>query len=212
MLERLSLRLRIFLFFAALALGGVAAIVAGLWFGYRKIADPALLNGFILAGSVASFAILGLVTWVWYLFDENVARAIGRISAGLRAQAHAEGAGALDLAPGRYLGDLAPAAGAVAENLTVTRSALAQAVERETRRLAEEKARLEALLSDVPVGVLLCSGRPRWCSTTVRPPVFWARMPRSGWTGRSFPTCARRRCATPMTGFWPRAIPTRCPI
>ena len=159
MLERLSLRLRIFLFFAALALGGVAAIVAGLWFGYRKIADPELLNGFILAGSVASFAILGLVTWVWYLFDENVARAIGRISAGLRAQAHAEGAGALDLAPGRYLGDLAPAAGAMAENLTVTRSALAEAVQRETRRLAEEKARLEALLSDVPVGVLLCSGR-----------------------------------------------------
>ncbi len=159
MLEKLSLRLRIFLFFAALALGGICAVIGGLWFGYRKIADPQLLNGFVLAGSLASFVILGLVTWVWYLFDENVARAIGRISAGLRAQAHAEGAGALDLTPGRYLGDLAPAAGAVAENLTVTRSALAEAVERETGRLAKEKARLEALLSDVPVGVLLCSGR-----------------------------------------------------
>lgn len=159
MLEKLSLRLRIFLFFAALALGGTGAVIAGLWFGYRRIGDGALLNGFILAGSIACLAILGLVTWVWYLFDEHVARAIGRLSAGLRAQAHAEGAGTLDLTPGRYLGDLAPAAGAVAENLTVTRSALAEAVARETLRLAEEKARLEALLSDVPVGVLLCSAR-----------------------------------------------------
>jgi DNA polymerase-3 subunit epsilon len=159
MLEKLSLRLRIFLFFAALALGGVGAVIAGLWFGYRKIGDAALLNGFVLAGSIASFVILGLVTWVWYLFDENVGRAIGRLSAWLRAQAHAEGAGTLDLTPGRYLGDLAPAAGAVAENLTVTRGALAEAVARETRRLAEEKVRLEALLSDVPVGVLLCSAR-----------------------------------------------------
>ena len=72
MLEKLSLRLRILLFFAALALGGVGAVIAGLWFGYRKIGDPALLNGFVLAGSIASFVILGLVTWVWYLFDENV--------------------------------------------------------------------------------------------------------------------------------------------
>jgi DNA polymerase III subunit epsilon len=159
MLERLSLRLRIFLFFAALALGGIAAVIAGLWFGYRKIGDPALLNGFLLSGIIASFGLVGLVTWVWYLFDENVARAIGRLSAGLRAQAHAGGAAALDLTHGRYLGDLAPAAGAVSENLTLTRSALAEAVERETRRLAEEKTRLEALLSDVQVGVLLCSGR-----------------------------------------------------
>ena len=159
MLERLSLRLRVFLFFAALALGAVAAVTGGLWVGYRKSAAPLAPDGFILSGIIAAFIILGLVTWVWYLFDEHVARAIGRISAGLRAQAHAEDVGRLDLAPGRYLGDLGAAARAVSDTLTSTRSALAEAVARETRRLAEEKTRLEALLSDVPVGVLLCSAR-----------------------------------------------------
>ncbi|MEL6207697.1 MAG: 3'-5' exonuclease, partial [Pseudomonadota bacterium] len=41
--------------------------------------------------------------------------------------------------------------------LTETKSALAEAVERETTRLAIENARLQALLADVPAGVLLCA-------------------------------------------------------
>jgi hypothetical protein len=64
----------------------------------------------------------------------------------------------MDAAIARYLGDLAPAAQAAATRLAETRNALAEAVARETSRLTSEKARLEALLADVPVGVLLCSG------------------------------------------------------
>src|SRR5690606_19360669 len=48
-------------------------------------------------------------------------------------------------------------AAAVTGQLSETRNALAEAVQRETLRLAREKRRLEALLSDVSVGVLLCS-------------------------------------------------------
>ena len=158
MLERLSLRQRLLLFFAAIALGGVAAIAGGLWLSYRRLGEAEVASGFLLAGAVGGFGLLGVVTWVWRLFDENVGRALDRIAAGLRAQAHAEGAGAFDPGPARYLGDLGPAAAAVSGALADTRSALDAAVARETGRLQSEKGRLEALLSDVPAGVLLCSG------------------------------------------------------
>lgn len=46
--EDLSLRLRVFLFFAALALGNIAAIVAGLWFGYARLGNPEVLNALII--------------------------------------------------------------------------------------------------------------------------------------------------------------------
>ncbi len=158
MLDRLSLRQRLLLFFTAIALGCMAAVIGGLWFGYSRLGDPAAEPAFATAGAIACFAVLGIAAGIWFLFDENVGRALDRLAAGMRAQAHAEGAGAFDAAPGRYLGDLGPAATALTTALTETRGALAAAVERETTRLQEEKARLEALLSDVPAAVLLCSG------------------------------------------------------
>ncbi|WP_343082272.1 3'-5' exonuclease [Ostreiculturibacter nitratireducens] len=157
MLTRLSLRLRILLFFAALAAGTVVAVALGLWLGFRQLGEPEALSAFMTAGVAAGFLILGLVAGIWFLFDENVARAIERLSGSLRARAHAPIEGELDTKPARYLGDLAPAAEAVTLTLSETRNALAEAVARETTRLAAEKERLEALLSDVPVGVLLCS-------------------------------------------------------
>ncbi|WP_435257923.1 exonuclease domain-containing protein [Thioclava sp. FR2] len=158
MLTRLSLRLRIFLFFAALAAGAMVALAVGLTLGYRRLGDPEILSAFIQGGTVAAFVTLGLITWVWYLFDTNVAKPIDILAGALRARAHADVTGEMDAAIARYLGDLAPAATATAQSLAETRNALAEAVARETTRLNDEKARLEALLSDVPVGVLLCSG------------------------------------------------------
>ncbi|MCW3784239.1 3'-5' exonuclease [Defluviimonas salinarum] len=154
----LSLRQRLLLFFAAIAVGGVVSVVGGLWLGFQHSGLPETQSAFVTAGAVASFGIIGIAAWVWLLFDENVGRALDRLAAGMRAQAHADGAGTFDAAPGRYLGDLGPAATALTDALAETRDALAEAVERETTRLKEEKARLEALLSDVPAGVLLCSG------------------------------------------------------
>ncbi|MBZ4021405.1 DNA polymerase III subunit epsilon [Rhodobacter sp. TJ_12] len=156
-LARLSLRLRIFLFFAALALGNIAALVAGLVFGFEKLGAPEALDGFVIGGVVAGFAITGLITGVWFLFDENVAKPIERLAGGIRARTHAQVDTDLDLFAGRYLGDLAPAAAAITQHLNATRSALTESVQRETTRLAQEKERLETLLSDVPVGVLLCT-------------------------------------------------------
>lgn len=158
MLTRLSLRIRIFLFFAAMALGALAALGVGLALGYRRLGSPDTLDAFVQGGVVAAFAIVGLVVWVWYLFDTNVAKPIDILAGALRARAHSDVTGSMDAAIARYLGDLAPAATATAQSLSETRNALAEAVARETTRLTDEKARLEALLSDVSVGVLLCSG------------------------------------------------------
>ncbi|PYF11697.1 DNA polymerase-3 subunit epsilon [Rhodobacter viridis] len=156
-LTRLSLRLRIFLFFAALAFGNLAALVAGLIFGFHKLGRPEALDGFVVGGSVAGLAILGLIAAVWFLFDANLAKPIERLAGSIRARTQTSVESALDQLPGRYLGDLAPAAAAIAQNLNETRSALTESVQRETTRLAREKERLETLLSDVPVGVLLCT-------------------------------------------------------
>jgi DNA polymerase-3 subunit epsilon len=158
MLTRLSLRVRVFLFFAALGLGAMAALGVGLAMGYRRLGIPGTLDAFVQGGVLSGFVILGLVAWVWYLFDANVAKPIDVLSGALRARAHADVTSEMDVAIARYLGDLAPAATAAAQRLAETRSALAEAVMRETQRLSEEKSRLETLLSDVPVGVLLCSG------------------------------------------------------
>lgn len=155
---RLSLRLRVFLFFAALALGAAAALAAGLTLAWRRLGTPDTLNAFVQGGVIAGFVTVLLIAWVWYLFDLNVAKPIEALAGSLRARAHADTGGEIDAAPARYLGDLAPAASAAALTLSETRNALAEAVARETTRLSAEKARLEALLSDVPVGVLLCTG------------------------------------------------------
>ena len=157
MFIHLSLRLRVFLFFALLALGGSALIIGGLTLGYMRLDQPEALSSFVISGLVACFAIIGLSLWIWVLFDENVARPVERLAAEMRVRAHADVTVDIDHLPARFLGDLAPAASAVAENLTNARNAMAMAVGRETAKLAREKSRLEALLAGSPDGVLFCT-------------------------------------------------------
>lgn len=157
MLTHLSLRLRIFLFFALLALGGAALLTAGLVIGYIRLGEDHALSAFITAGAVGVFAIIGLSAWVWTKFDEYVARPLEALAADMRARAHADVDEAINPAHARYLGDLAPAAAAVAAHLTETRNAMALAVGRETARLGLEKQRLETLLAEIPDGVIFCT-------------------------------------------------------
>lgn len=159
MITRTSLRLRILLFFALLAVGSLLAIGAGVWLALTRFPElAAQANGLVQIATVAGFGSLGLIAWVWFLFDKNVARPIDLLAGALRARAHSDVDRPLEMEVARYLGDLAPAAGAASDRLAETRSALAEAIGRETARLTAEKARLERLLSDVPVGVMICAG------------------------------------------------------
>lgn len=157
MFTHLSLRLRIFLFFALLALGGAALLTAGLVIGYVRLGEDHALSAFITAGAVGAFAIIGLSAWVWTKFDEYVARPLEALAADMRARAHADVDDEINPNYARYLGDLAPAAAAVAAHLTETRNAMALAVGRETARLGLEKQRLETLLAEIPDGVVFCT-------------------------------------------------------
>ncbi|EEE37612.1 exonuclease, DNA polymerase III, epsilon subunit family [Rhodobacteraceae bacterium KLH11] len=155
MLNRLSLRLRIFLFFLLLAVGGLVISSLALWVSYQRMNDPALIGAYIFAGILIAFGLVALIVGVWLLFDDHVAKPIERLSAQLRARAHAGVSTDLDLQAARYLGDLAPAAAGLAEQLTETAMTTAEAVAAETAHLATEKQRLTALLTEIPIAMLL---------------------------------------------------------
>ena len=91
MIQGLSLRLRVLLFFAALAGGAMVAIGLGIWFALARF--PALaaeVNALVQIGLIAGFLITGLIAWVWFLFDTNVARPIDLLAGALRARAHSD--------------------------------------------------------------------------------------------------------------------------
>lgn len=159
MLDRLSLRIRVLLFFMALALGAFLAMALGGWLVVSRLDAPGLLAPMVQAGLLSGFLILFLVTGIWYLFDANVARAIDTLANAIRTRAQTDVSAdiGVERERARYLGDLAPAADAITQSLAATRSALAESVARETSRLSAEKSRLEKLLADVPVAVLLCT-------------------------------------------------------
>ncbi|MEW2913442.1 3'-5' exonuclease [Leisingera sp. JC11] len=154
---RLSLRLRIFLFFCLLALGGTAVTAGALWAGYNRAGQPELMDAFIFSGLLSAFAILGLCAAVWLLFDENVAKPIERLAAGMRARTHAGVSKELDTHGARYLGDLAAAAEGLAGKLGASALDAAEAIARETEQLEAEKTRLAALLTDIPVATVMAS-------------------------------------------------------
>ncbi|KUJ80005.1 3'-5' exonuclease [Ruegeria profundi] len=157
MLNRLSLRVRIFLFFCLLAVGALAVSSVALWISYLRVADPSLVNAFIMAEILMGFGFIALIIAVWLLFDDNVAKPIERLSAQLRARAHAGVSTDVDTQAARYLGDLAPAAAGLAEQLSGKTLDVAQAVAAETAYLTAEKERLTALLTEIPVAMVLAS-------------------------------------------------------
>lgn len=151
------IRLRIFRVFAALCAGCLFALAGGLYFGYHKANDPDIVRALIIGGAIAGFAIFGLTAWAWLVIDEHIARPVQRLAGNLRTLTHGKATAIPTNERTTYLSDLVPAAREMAQQLLDTRVALDQAVVRETETLALEKDRLERLLSDVPVGLMLCS-------------------------------------------------------
>lgn len=159
MLTQLSLRIRIFLFFVLLGIGGTILFMVALFAGHAKALGGDVTSGFVLSAAIGGFGLVGLTAGVWLLFDENVAKPIERLAAGLRARAHAGVSGGVDAKTAKYLGDLAPAAEAMSRQLTETTLNTASAIATETARLASERDRLTALLTEIPVATVLINPR-----------------------------------------------------
>lgn len=155
MLTRLSLRLRIFLFFCFLAGGAVALAGGALYFGWSRDAAALPSGPFVTAFVIFAFLNTGLAAAVWLLFDEHIAKPIGKLAADLRLRAHSGVDRPVDTKVARYLGDLAPAAHAVSETLSTSVLDTASKVARETERLKAEAERLTALLTEIPVATIL---------------------------------------------------------
>ncbi len=160
-MTQLSLRLRVFLFFVLIALGGAGITALALWLGYGRALATTPENGFFFAGILAVFGIVALSAGVWLLFDENVAKPVERIASEMRVRAHAGVEKQVDTHGARYLGDLAHAAEAVSARLSETALASAQRVAEETAQLAADKERLTALLTEIPVATIMVSPKGR---------------------------------------------------
>ncbi|MCI5096699.1 MAG: 3'-5' exonuclease [Rhodobacteraceae bacterium] len=155
-MTKLSLRIRIFLFFCLIAAASILATVGSLFVAYNRAGAPDdLLNAFVFSGMLSSFAFLALCAGIWLLFDENVAKPIERLAAEMRTRAHAGVTGEMDTHAARYLGDLAPAVAGLAGQLGDTALNTAEAIAAETARLTAEKQRLTALLTEIPVAMVL---------------------------------------------------------
>ena len=159
MKERIGLRLRFALFFAALFLGGTAAILGGLWVGYSRVGGAA--DGYVIAGVIGIFALLGVTTWVSFLFDEYVAKPILALTSDLNTRAQATVDQQIDEQPARYLGALAPAANAINDALTELRQKQELAIARATSNIGRDRALFEALLHDLAEGVVVVTPNQR---------------------------------------------------
>ncbi|WP_057462085.1 exonuclease domain-containing protein [Pseudovibrio sp. POLY-S9] len=157
MLTGLSLRFRIFLLFAGVAAASCAVVGAALYFGYTRIAETTPASGFLLAGILSIFGLLAISVSIWLLFDENVAKPVQRLSAAIRTTAHANVDASIDFEEAKYLGDLAPAAHAVAWRLTNDSADTEELVSDATAQLASEREQLALLLTEIPVAIVLVS-------------------------------------------------------
>ncbi|WP_349358570.1 exonuclease domain-containing protein [Stappia sp.] len=155
-IERWSLRLRIFLFFALIAAGSALAIAAALVYLSRGGAAPDL-DRLVLAGLGLIGATTGLTLWVWIKFDDHVARPLTSLGANLRASVHAGATHELPETTGRYLGLLAPAMREASAALAEAQRDTDAIVARATADAERQRARLEAVLRDLQQGVVICT-------------------------------------------------------
>ncbi|MEM1044902.1 MAG: exonuclease domain-containing protein [Pseudomonadota bacterium] len=145
------LRLRMALFFVALAALSIFAVFLGGILGIRQGVE---LNTLIGPVAVAAFGIIVAAALIALLFDENVARPIDALAAALRARAHGGVTAALDARTAKHLADLAPAAAAVCDRLADLDQAREAHLAAATARLEAEKAQLSAILSEIPMAVM----------------------------------------------------------
>lgn len=156
MLSDLSLRLRIFLFFALIA--AAVPVVLGVTLtlaAYRLEGDP--VPPLVLFGGLAGFALVGLITWVWQLFDVNVARPILELIRDAQTLMHANPDHEILPERAKYLGPLAPTIKELTSSLAEMRCEFNEKVAEATTSLDAQRKQLEAILRDLNEGVIVCN-------------------------------------------------------
>ena len=156
MITRLSLRVRIALFFALIGAVVVALMTTAIVWLSLRLGNGAVDHVVVIVGGSA-FAITGLIAWVALKFDENLAKPLMAIAADLKTIAHSDGRAMRLDSEGEYLGMIAPAAREVADALRQARNRTDAAIEAATRDAARQKAELESLLRDLHHGLVICT-------------------------------------------------------
>ena len=154
--DRLSLRLRVFLFFALIAIGGCAAIAAAMVYLGRTAAAPKV-DDLVLMGGAAGAVVLGLATWVWLKFDEHVVRPIIAVGNHLKAVTHAKAERAMPKGTARYLGFLEPVVQEVTSAFAETRREVGRTVASATQGSEQKNQYLATILRDLQQGVVICN-------------------------------------------------------
>lgn len=156
MIDGWSLRFRFLIFFILIAVGGTACIVAGGWVAYQRL-GPAALDPLVAGAVVASFVMWGFAAYVGFLFDENVAKPIQLLTRVMRDVVHAKGQSTVNPRAVRYLGYLGPAVTDAIDALRAAREEVDAAVISATAETERQKGRLEALIRDLQLGVVICN-------------------------------------------------------
>ena len=156
-MQHLSLRLRVFLFFALLGIGGCGIVLGALYVGYRQLAVSDPLSAFVTIATISVLGLIALATLVWRLFDENVSKPVERVAARCRLGANGLGLPDIDPEDARYLGDLAPATAAMQKRLDDAVRKAADMVTQKTAQLDMQRAQLLRILSDIPVAVIVAT-------------------------------------------------------
>ncbi len=156
MVEKWSLRFRVFLFFALISLMVPVLLGSALWVASGRI-GPESVPHLVLWGGGSGFAIIGLVLWVWLKFDEHIVAPINTLTNDLQTLTHANPEHGIETEQGKYLGLLAPAAREMAAALDSARKEVKEEVEVATRELHQQRIRLETMLRDLNEGVLVCN-------------------------------------------------------
>ena len=154
--EKTSLRFRVFLLFAVIAIAVPGLLGGGLWLASNRL-DAGAVPPLVLFGGGAGFALIGVVVWAWTRFDTGMVAAIQGLARDLQTLTHSNPDHEIQADPARHLGDLVPAAREAATALRGARNEVAAAIAQATRTADEQKGKLEVILRDLHEGVLICN-------------------------------------------------------
>ena len=155
LVKKLGLRVRVFLFFALIAVASAFVIIVGGYFIATELALESVAP-LVLYGGIAIFVIVGLTVWVWLKFDENVAQPILVMINDMQAVTHAGSTQELTPGIGKYLGFLAPSVDQAMSALTKARTDVSEEVQNATEDANRLKRRLETVVRDLQEGVVIC--------------------------------------------------------